>query len=767
MSNSANNTFTNSIIQGNGYGVYMSSSTNNILANNTMQSNGVGVRLDSSTNNILANNTIQGSGVGGTGVYLISSNNNILTSNTVQDNKGAYGVYIESSTSNTFINNIIQRNSYPHGWSGGGNGVYLSGSDNNIFENNTIQDNGPCRWCWKGTGGGVYLSGSNGNSFTNSTIQRNGGGWGNIGYGIYMSNSNNNTFTNIISQNNAGGNMDGPNPSGSGYGVYLDSSNSNTFTDSTIQGNVGGSSSGYFTSSGSGFGVYLGSSTDNIFINNTIQNNIGAKCCQWSGDGYGVRLDSSTNNTLAKNTIQNNPDHGVYLYSSTSNLIYNNYFNNSNNFITSSSTNIWNITKTPSTNIVGGPYLGGNFWANPSGTGFSQTCTDVNNGICNIPYTLDGSNIDYLPLSMNFILDAIPPTTTVTLSGTLGNNGWYTSDVQATLNATDNEGGSGVKITEYSFDGINWIPYNLPFSITNEGMTMVFYKSTDNADNVESLKNQTVKIDKTPPTITGAPTTSPNANGWYNADVVVHFTSSDEVSGIDAVTPDTTLSTEGVNLFAIGTATDMAGNINSTTVSGISIDKTQPHVTINTPANGGIYILNQTLIADWSAIDSLSGLTSATGTLPNGAAIDTSIVGTKTFTVVAMDNADNTATQTSSYTIAYNFLGILPPIREDGSSVFKLGGTIPVKFRIADASGNYASTAVANITYQKITDEILGTVEEPVSISEANEGNTFRYDNINNYYIFNLGTTGMDIGTYQLNINLDDGTIKTVRISLK
>lgn len=361
--------------------------------------------------------------------------------------------------------------------------------------------------------------------------------------------------------------------------------------------------------------------------------------------------------------------------------------------------------------------------------------------------------------------DITPPITTATLTGIMGQNSWYTSEVMVTLEATDDS--SGVAKTEVSTDGTTWLPYSTPFFITNEGITTINYKSTDYAGNVELIKNQTIKIDQTPPTISGAPTTLPNANGWYNTDVVVNFTASDGISGIDTVTPDITISTDGVNQSVVGTATDVAGNSNSTTVSGINIDKTPPLVTINTPVNGGMYILNQTLIANWSAEEPLSGVALATGTVPNGAAIDTSTVGTRTFSVTASSNSGNTVVKTLSYTIAYNFLGIIQPIRADGSSIFKPGRTVPVKFRIADANGNYMSTAIANLTYQKITDEILGTVEEAVSTSSANEGNTFRYDNTDNLYIFNLGTEGMNTGTYQLNINLDDGTTHTVRISLR
>lgn len=94
-------------------------------------------------------------------------------------------------------------------------------------------------------------------------------------------------------------------------------------------------------------------------------------------------------------------------------------------------------------------------------------------------------------------LDLDPPTTTISLSGVEGNNGWFTSNVTVTLSATDDI--SGVEKTEYSFDNTTWVFYTAPFNITHEGNTIIYYKSTDKTGNVETAKTETIRIDKTAP----------------------------------------------------------------------------------------------------------------------------------------------------------------------------------------------------------------------------------------------------------------------------
>jgi hypothetical protein len=112
------------------------------------------------------------------------------------------------------------------------------------------------------------------------------------------------------------------------------------------------------------------------------------------------------------------------------------------------------------------------------------------------------------------IPDIIPPITTHSFTGTLGNNGWYVSNVVITLNATDpfppvsfGDGPkppSGVKQTYYSFDNVNWFNYTgVPVTISTDGIYNLYYYSVDNAGNIEAVKGPfNFKMDKTAPTIT-------------------------------------------------------------------------------------------------------------------------------------------------------------------------------------------------------------------------------------------------------------------------
>jgi hypothetical protein len=102
--------------------------------------------------------------------------------------------------------------------------------------------------------------------------------------------------------------------------------------------------------------------------------------------------------------------------------------------------------------------------------------------------------------------DNTPPTTTATTdpADPDGENGWFTTPVEVTLDATDNEGGSGVESTEYSIDGGEFQAYTAPFTVSDEGEHAVEFRSTDADGNVESTKSLQVRIDGSPPETTAS-----------------------------------------------------------------------------------------------------------------------------------------------------------------------------------------------------------------------------------------------------------------------
>jgi len=136
--------------------------------------------------------------------------------------------------------------------------------------------------------------------------------------GILLSFASNNTITN----NEASGNVE--------VGVDVAYSSNNNVTNNTALKNKQG--------------IYLWKSSNNDIINNNVSNNY----------DYGIDVAFSSNNAFMNNILKSNNDYGIHLRdSSNNNYIYNNYFNNTKNAYDDGN-NIWNISKTAGTNIIGG-----------------------------------------------------------------------------------------------------------------------------------------------------------------------------------------------------------------------------------------------------------------------------------------------------------------------------------------------------------------------------------------------------------------------------
>jgi hypothetical protein len=308
----------------------------------------------------------------------------------------------------------------------------------------------------------------------------------------------------------------------------------------------------------------------------------------------------------------------------------------------------------------------------------------------------------------------------------------------------------------------------------------VTFWSKDNAGNVEdktaSGHSLTLKVDNIAPSITGAATTSPNPNGWYNGPVTVHFTCSDAESGIAPVggcPADKTLITEGAGQYASGTATDVAGNTTTATVGPIKIDVTAPTFASYTGAS--TFVVGQTVpVPTCGASDALSGLASCTLAKSGSGFTNTNGVGDLTYTFTATDKAGNAATQAITLHVGYKWTGFLQPVTNTAhdlgtASVFNAGSTVPVKFQLKNAAG-----VVAQATYMPVwiqpadlgTTSTASTATSPTT--PATVGGSFKWDAAGQQYVFTWQTPKSGASHYyRIGVQLDSGDTYTTLIVLK
>lgn len=396
------------------------------------------------------------------GFTIKNGSGTVPSSGWFRPNQGC-GVYCYKS-SLTIANNLITENRTSAYTQGGGIFCYMGSP---IIVNNTIIGNG----------------------LTSSTADEDGG----IGIWYYC---NAIISNNTISNNN-------------GVGIRVTNNCSPSILDNTISSNTGP-------------GIACNSYGSVTIASNIVSNNTGA----W---GSGINIGDGIKATITNNTIINNTDNG---FSSTNGAIY------SEGYPEPSLAILNNIVAFNSSGIYATQYYGvqtlknNNVYGNtkhnysivspgPGDISVDPLFVDRANGDYHLQLTsacidagydgaiqagwvdidgearIMGAHVDIGADEVN--PDTSTPSTTLELNGTLGQNGWYISDVVASLSATDT--GTGVAKTEYSLDGINWTAYTEPFTVSEEGITTIHYRSTDNAGNVEKTNQADVKIDKSLPFI--------------------------------------------------------------------------------------------------------------------------------------------------------------------------------------------------------------------------------------------------------------------------
>ncbi|APH38602.1 NosD domain-containing protein [Methanohalophilus halophilus] len=330
---------------------------------------GDGIRIEDYNHSIIINSMVSNNE---RGISLINSDNAVLSNNTASGNDYA-GIYLQQSDYNDLNDNIVSSNNQY--------GIYLTSaggiSSNNNFTNNNVSKNDK----------GIFLQSPRDSTLTDNTVFNN----TNNGITLYSGDSyfseNNTLIGNIVSDNS--------------NGIYIDDSDYNNLIDNNVYANT--------------YGIYMDAVDNNNLTNNQVSKNSLQGICLYSSIG-----NSITSNIVSGNGYTNfGAEAGIYLYGSTDNNIYNNYFNNTENFKTIGqiTDNVWNVSKTEGPNIVGGPYIGGNYWRTPGDTGFSQVNTDSDgDGFCDTPndtYAIHEvqNNYDYLPLAGDSTEPSVDPNT--------------------------------------------------------------------------------------------------------------------------------------------------------------------------------------------------------------------------------------------------------------------------------------------------------------------------------------------------------------------
>jgi hypothetical protein len=280
----------------------------------------------------------------------------------------------------------------------------------------------------------------------------------------------------------------------------------------------------------------------------------------------------------------------------------------------------------------------------------------------------------------------------------------------------------------------------------------------------------TVKLDKTGPSANLAVTAGTlGANGWYTSNVTVSTTGSDSISSPVTCTADQVQTTDTGGATFNGSCTNDAGLTTNAAPLTVKLDKSAPTITISLPAAGASYVLGATVASNYSCADQpgLSGVSTCAGTVASGSNIDTSTVGPHTFTVNATDQAGNASSQTHTYYVNYSFSGFLEPVSLDRA--FKLGSTIPIKWRLATASGGYI-TSLSAVTSLKVAldSNCDGTPDGTPFTPDAAGGTALRYDTTENQYIFNWKTTGLSAKCYEILLTLNDSSpVKMKKVELR
>jgi len=372
--------------------------------------------------------------------------------------------------------------------------------------------------------------------------------------------------------------------------------------------------------SGSYYGMTIGLCNDTTISGNRIIGN---------GDD-GIRIDDGNRTICKENLIAENENRGIetvltgnctivqnvlyrnswgaFIWMSDNVTIYHNCFS-SNHASDMDSENISWDDGYPS---------GGNYWWDYAGVDdFSGPSQDIpgKDGIGDTPYQVDSDSSDRYPIMNKSALDDSPPVTVIDISGTMGANGWYASYVKFWLNSTDT--GIGVAAAYFRLSPLEpFREYDGAVLMLGPCNLTIEYYATDFLGNQETVKNQHLGIDMTPPYMGTKIFGVDGENGWHISEVMIQISPYDGASGVKwtrySVDDGSWVNGTSFNISSDGEHTveyqseDNAKHTSDVQAFDVRIDTTRPILAL-VPANGTAFQVGKVNIS-WVGSDATSGI---------------------------------------------------------------------------------------------------------------------------------------------------------------
>jgi len=252
----------------------------------------------------------------------------------------------------------------------------------------------------------------------------------------------------------------------------------------------------------------------------------------------------------------------------------------------------------------------------------------------------------------------------------------------------------------------------------------------------------------------GTITYSPDQN--YNGPASFTYQVCDNGTTNGAADSKCTTGTVNVTVNAVNDAPTLNAIANQTVDAGNTLSFTAVGADIDLPPQTLSYSLSGA-VPSGASINAASGVFSWTPAAAQGGQI-------YTITARVTDNGSPALSAERQFTVGvgYTWSNLLAPVQAGGT--YRAGRTLPIKFQLTGASAGITD-AVIKLLLFKVSDNVVGDPVDVESNSAATTGNLFHY--ANGEYVFNLSTAGLSAGTYQLQIDMGDGVLRTVNISLR